>query len=812
MPGPSAMGAGAPDAEKRKRKRNRPKSTGGESGAPSPAAAEPASTTPSRAQQQEPKQAKGSTSAHVKGSSKQHQVQAMVKKTTPKQVAKATPSSKKKPVPPPVVAAADDNEEEDDDEDDSPLNADDIMAALGGGSSSDGEDEGVEEDDSEDGDEEEEEEAEEAPVAVQPSAKKAKKDKAAASAAWDGADAKDDVGTAGPSGSSAERDADGVERQVASVSGIMSAAEFSSLDLMEKTQLAIKDMGFQYMTEVQARTIPALLTGRDVLGAARTGSGKTLAFLIPCVELLYRAKFLQRNGTGAIVISPTRELSMQIYGVVRDVMKHHTQTHGLVMGGANRRTEAERLVKGVNLLVSTPGRLLDHLSNTTGFVFRNLACLVIDEADRILEIGFEEEMRQIIKLLPKERQTMLFSATQTTKVEDLARISFKHKPLYVGVDDGQTFATREGLEQGYCVCPAASRFLLLFTFLKKNVNKKVMVFFSSCNAVKFHAELLNYIDISVKDIHGKQKQQKRTTTFFEFCQAEKGVLLCTDVAARGLDIPAVDWIIQYDPPDDPKEYIHRVGRTARGKDGQGRALLLLMPEELGFLKFLKQAKLSDRFGLLEAVPPEGADAQAEYDAMAAAIREVATNHLAPRGSRRRRGWQFTLSQRTLRLMDARQRAHSAWLRSKSAAAKRERNRANRAADAAVQRDRERWIGQQVAEAQDVLRKKNLRQFARACDRLAGRSRSHQIPPAMRDVSGALHSGPDGALKAMTESFDKLYGGETKLSDETLNQLENDVAALKLTRATEVDKAHERPPDLAETEACVSVALGRRSGR
>ncbi|KAG1675240.1 hypothetical protein FOA52_016271 [Chlamydomonas sp. UWO 241] len=121
--------------------------------------------------------------------------------------------------------------------------------------------------------------------------------------------------------------------------------------------------------------------------------------------------------------------------------------------------------------------------------------------------------------------------------------------------------------------------------------------------------------------------------------------------------------------------------------------------------------------------------------------------------------------------------------------------------AAVQRDRERWIGQQVAEAQDMLRKKNLRQFARACDRLAGRSRSHQIPPAMRDVSGALHSGPDGVLKAMTESFDKLYGGETKLSDETLNQLENDVAAFELTRATEVDEAHGRPPDLAETEAC-----------
>lgn len=382
-----------------------------------------------------------------------------------------------------------------------------------------------------------------------------------------------------------------IERQDVSVPGIMSKKTFQQLELTEASRSAILDMGFSHMTEVQARCIPPLLLGRDVLGAAKTGSGKTLAFLIPCVELLYRAKFVPRNGTGAVIISPTRELALQIYSVARDLMKNHTQTHGVVMGGANRRTEAERLVKGVSLLVATPGRLLDHLQNTKGFVYRNLACLVIDEADRILEIGFEEEMRQIISILPKDRQTMLFSATQTTKVEDLARLSFKKQPLYVGVDDSGPEATREGLEQGYCVVAADKRFLLLFTFLRKNQGKKVMVFFSSCNSVKFHADLLNYIDLPVACIHGKQKQAKRTSTFFEFCQAESGVLLCTDVAARGLDIPAVDWIIQYDPPDDPKEYIHRVGRTARGRAGTGRALLLLLPEELGFLKYLKAAKV-----------------------------------------------------------------------------------------------------------------------------------------------------------------------------------------------------------------------------
>ncbi|PIA28531.1 hypothetical protein AQUCO_06900061v1 [Aquilegia coerulea] len=310
-------------------------------------------------------------------------------------------------------------------------------------------------------------------------------------------------------------------------SGIMSTETFTQLPLSEKTMKAIQTMGFENMTQIQARSIPPLLEGKNVLGAARTGSGKTLAFLVPAVELLYHGRFSTRNGTGVIVICPTRELAIQTHAVAKDLLEHHSQTLGLVIGGAGRRGEAERLVKGVNLLVATPGRLLDHLQNTKGFIYKNLKCLVIDEADRILEANFEEEMRQILKLLPKEgRQTALFSATQTKKVEDLARLSFQDPPVYIDVDDGRS-----------------------------------------------------------------KKQQKRTSTFFDFCKAEKGILLCTDVAARGLDIPSVDWIVQYDPPDEPKEYIHRVGRTARGEGGKGHALLFLIPEELQFLSYLKAAKV-----------------------------------------------------------------------------------------------------------------------------------------------------------------------------------------------------------------------------
>lgn len=367
---------------------------------------------------------------------------------------------------------------------------------------------------------------------------------------------------------------------------------FSELNLSEKTTKAIQEMGFTKMTEIQQRGIPPLLAGRDVLGAAKTGSGKTLAFLIPAVELLSSLRFKPRNGTGVLVVSPTRELALQIFGVARELMAHHSQTFGIVIGGANRRAEVEKLTKGVNLLIATPGRLLDHLQNTPGFVFKNTRALIIDEADRILEVGFEDEMRQIIRILPSEnRQTMLFSATQTTKVEDLARISLKAGPLYINVDHKKEHSTVAGLDQGYVICDSDKRFLLLFSFLKRNLKKKIIVFFSSCACVKYHAELLNYIDLPVLDLHGKQKQQKRTNTFFEFCNAKQGTLICTDVAARGLDIPDVDWIVQFDPPDDPRDYIHRVGRTARGSNGKGRSLMFLQPNEVGFLSYLKEAKV-----------------------------------------------------------------------------------------------------------------------------------------------------------------------------------------------------------------------------
>uniref|UniRef100_A0A7N0UU95 ATP-dependent RNA helicase n=1 Tax=Kalanchoe fedtschenkoi TaxID=63787 RepID=A0A7N0UU95_KALFE len=371
---------------------------------------------------------------------------------------------------------------------------------------------------------------------------------------------------------------------------MMSNCSFESLCLSEQTAAGIKEFGFQTMTQIQAKAIPPLLLGRDVLGAARTGAGKSHAFLIPAVELLYNLACSARNGTVVIVLCPTRELAIQTREAAAKLMKHHTQTVGLVIGGADRKKESEQLVKGVNLLVATPGRLLDHLQSTRGFVFKNLKFLVIDETDRILEQNFEEAMKQILAILPKERQTALFSATQTDKVRDLAALSLKDA-TYISVDSGRKSVTNAGLEQGYCVVPCEKRFLVLYTFLKRSKLKKVMVFFSSKASVKYHAELLRYINIECSYMYGDLDQDKRTKTFFDFCGVENGIMLCTDVFGRGLDIPGVEWVVQYDPPDNPTEYIHRVGRTARGEGSTGNALLFLIEEEVKFLDYLKEAKV-----------------------------------------------------------------------------------------------------------------------------------------------------------------------------------------------------------------------------
>ncbi len=319
--------------------------------------------------------------------------------------------------------------------------------------------------------------------------------------------------------------------------------KFEEFDINPLTLQSIEELGFKTATEIQAKTIPLSLSGADIIGSAKTGSGKSLSFLIPAVEIILKLK--DKAGTKVLILTPTRELALQLYNLAKDLLMHHKETCALTIGGANRKVEAEKLKSGASIVIATPGRFLDHLKNTKGFLFHNVSMLVIDEADAILKIGFEQELKDIVGLLPKKRQTLLFSATMNNKLDDIIRLSLRN-PIQISTKSNTSTVTN--LEQGYVVIDADKKFLLLYTFLRKNVNKKIIVFFSSCKEVEFYAHLLNYVDVKVLNTHGGQKQQKRTSTFFEFSNMEHGILLCTDVVQRGLDFPDVDWIIQYDPP------------------------------------------------------------------------------------------------------------------------------------------------------------------------------------------------------------------------------------------------------------------------
>ncbi|KAH7324655.1 P-loop containing nucleoside triphosphate hydrolase protein [Stachybotrys elegans] len=366
---------------------------------------------------------------------------------------------------------------------------------------------------------------------------------------------------------------------------------FSQLPISQKTASGLEASHFQTLTDIQAHAIPLALKGNDILGAARTGSGKTLAFLVPVLEKLHRARWTEFDGLGALIISPTRELAVQIFDVLHKIGRYHAFSAGRVIGGHNLKEEAERLAR-MNILVCTPGRMLQHLDQTAGFNADNLQILVLDEADRIMDMGFQSAVDALIEHLPKTRQTLMFSATQSKKVSDLARLSLKD-PEYVSVHEAESSATPSTLQQHYIVTPLPDKIDTLYGFIKSNVKSKIIVFLSSGKQVRFMYESLRHLQpgIPLLHLHGRQKQVARMEITSRFTSAKHSCLFATDVVARGIDFPAVDWVIQADCPEDADTYIHRVGRTARYQS-KGRAVLFLDPsEEEGMLKRLEQKKI-----------------------------------------------------------------------------------------------------------------------------------------------------------------------------------------------------------------------------
>ncbi|KAK8010423.1 DEAD-domain-containing protein [Apiospora arundinis] len=367
--------------------------------------------------------------------------------------------------------------------------------------------------------------------------------------------------------------------------------KFSALPLSSETAKGLDASHFENLTDIQKKAIPLALKGLDVLGAAKTGSGKTLAFLTPVLEKLYRAQWTSLDGLGALIISPTRELAVQIFEVLRKIGRYHAFSAGLVIGGKNLKEEADRLQR-MNILVCTPGRMLQHLDQTAGLDVTNLQILVLDEADRTLDLGFQKALDALVEHLPRERQTLLFSATQSKRVSDLARLSLKD-PEYISVHESAASATPVGLSQHYLVVPLPEKLNTLWGFIRSNVKTKTIVFASSGKQVRFIYESFRHMQpgIPLLHLHGKQKQLARMEINRRFLRAEHSCLITTDVCARGVDFPSVDWVVQVDAPEDVDTYIHRVGRTARNEK-LGKAVLFLDPsEEEGMMQKFEQKRI-----------------------------------------------------------------------------------------------------------------------------------------------------------------------------------------------------------------------------
>ena len=410
--------------------------------------------------------------------------------------------------------------------------------------------------------------------------------------------------------------------------------KFKDLPISTKTLQGLNSSKYFNLTPIQRCTLPHSLGGRDILGASKTGSGKTLCFLIPILENLYRDGFIKDEGLGALILLPTRELAIQVFEVINKIGKHHNYSVGLVIGGNDYEKE-KYVVNNMNILIGTPGRILQHMAESYMFTADNLKILVIDEADRILDEGFEDELIKIINYLPKNRQTLLFSATLTRNLKRLVKIHMR-SPEYINIsntdnvlnsieninknelsimkiknDDNNNNANTnnknilnnttnlndmiipKNLNQYYTIVEPEERVNVLYSFLKTHKMSKILVFVSSRKQVRYFTEVFKHLKLGMLflDIHGKQKQGKRYSTFYTFSQKRNSVVLfATDLASRGVDFPAIDWVIQLDPPEDISQYIHRVGRTARYKS-DGNSVLFIGQKEMNFVNELELRKI-----------------------------------------------------------------------------------------------------------------------------------------------------------------------------------------------------------------------------
>ena len=357
--------------------------------------------------------------------------------------------------------------------------------------------------------------------------------------------------------------------------------QFSEFGLDARLLRAVEEQGFTTPTAIQGEAIPPALLGRDLVAAAMTGSGKTAAFLLP---ILHRILQAPKPGTRLLILTPTRELCVQIREVCRNLTAHAGLGSAPIYGGVGMEPQEEAIRKGVPVLIATPGRLLDHLSRPYGDL-DDLDFLVLDEADRMLDMGFLADVRRILARLPRARQTLLFSATLPGEIRALCR-EILIDPVSINVERRATPAT--GVTQAVFAVHAAGKNPLLVALLETNVLGNAIVFTRTrarCNRL---ADYLDLQGVSNARIHGERTQGQRAQAMADFKAGKVRVLCATDVVARGIDVEALNAVVNYDVPHVVGDYVHRVGRTARA-ELVGEAFTFVSPEEEEDLRAIERA-------------------------------------------------------------------------------------------------------------------------------------------------------------------------------------------------------------------------------
>ena len=362
---------------------------------------------------------------------------------------------------------------------------------------------------------------------------------------------------------------------------------FDSLNLNPTLLKALSEAGYNQPTPVQAQAIPVVLTGQDLMAGAQTGTGKTAAFSLPLLQTLLplanTSTSPAKHPVRALVLTPTRELAIQVQDNIKTYAKHTALKSLVVYGGVDIKTQTPHLKTGVEILVATPGRLLDHVEQKT-VQLNSVQILVLDEADRMLDMGFMPDLKRILALLPKQRQTLMFSATFSNEIKKLAD-DFLTNPQLIEV--ARSNATNDNVSQKVYKVGASEKESLLISLLKEADAKQVIIFSNKKITASRLSRNLVKAGISADAIHGDKSQQERIKTLDAFKAGTITALVATDVAARGLDISEMPMVINYEMPTAPEDYVHRIGRTGRA-GALGQAISLVCADEEKYLSEIEK--------------------------------------------------------------------------------------------------------------------------------------------------------------------------------------------------------------------------------